>query len=411
MCDEKKNNRIPSSSNFAAAGGKTRFSNRLNFSLETNQLTRLREEMTKQGKRILDLTRSNPTEVGLSYSGHPLSQFLDFQGRLTYHPDPKGIIKAREAIAQHYRDREINISAEDICLTSSTSEAYSYLFKLLADPGDQILIPQPSYPLFDYLARFDSVRPVPYPLYFSDSWQLDLESLVEKITPKTRAVLVVHPNNPTGHFITGREWKELTRICIKNELTLICDEVFFDYPLIDASKRFDPLQQEQDLCFFLNGLSKLAGLPQLKLSWIVVRGPKKLRSTALEKLELIGDTYLSVNSPVQECLPQILQGSESVQQEIRSRIRTNYQFLQETAGGTLVSLLDAEGGWSAVLRLPAMLNDREWAIRLLRDRGTMTHPGDFFGFPTGSHLVLSLLVQEEEFRSGVAGILKSVNKF
>ena len=270
------------------------------------------------------------------------------------------------------------------------------------------MIPQPSYPLFEYLARFESVQATPYPLYYSDSWHIDIEAIVESVDQKTRAILVVNPNNPTGNFITQREWSKLLEICTENSLALICDEVFFDYLIDDTSHRFEPLKNPSCLCFFLNGLSKMAGLPQLTLSWILVQGPKSLNSAALDRLELIADTFLSVNTPVQEGLARILKRAGSIQSQIRNRIRYNYRYLHTALEGTSVDPLYVEGGWSVVLKLPAIASDHEWILRFLEDKKIIVHPGSFFGFPSEAFVVLSLLIREEEFRTGVSGILETV---
>jgi len=387
----------------------THFSNRTDFSLEKNEQTLLQEELRKRKIKLTDLTNSNPLQCGFEYPTELLSKSLT-QRSIYYDPNPKGSRIARQAISKYYSSRGTEVSSDNIILTSSTSEAYSYLFKLLANPGDEILVPQPSYPLFDYLASFESLHQVPYPLFYSDTWHLDASLIFDKITEKTKILLLVNPNNPTGHYIEKHEWKRINNICNEKQLFLICDEVFFDYPIKTSSGRFDPIKNPGCNCFFLNGLSKTAGLPQLKLSWIQVEGSETFSERALKRLELIADTYLSVNTPVQEALPEILSLAPLIRNQILCRIRENYFWLRSEMEDTVITVLDTQGGWSTALRLPNIKSAEDWVIELLERYKVIVHPGDFFGFAFGTFVVVSLLVPKREFQVGVRRIIELVSK-
>jgi len=391
-------------------GGTCGFSRRLNLPREKNRQTRLREELSRRGVPMLDLTVSNPTRSRLDYPDELFSGITETRSWARYRPHPRGLLQAREAVAGYYLRRGIQAKSDDIVITACTSEAYSFLFKILADPGEKVLIPRPGYPLFEYLARFESLRAIPYPLYYSGDWQIDLEAVEEAVDPQTRAVLVVDPNNPTGHYATRAEWAKLVEIGTERGPALISDEVFWDY-LIET-RDCAPVRPDDPpcLCFRLNGLSKLVGLPQVKLSWILVQGPAKLKSEALERLEWVADTFLSVHSAVQEALPSILRPPQIIQDRILARIRHNARALQRTVAGTLVEPLPVEGGWSAVLKLPALMSDEEWALRILEEEKTIVHPGCFFGFPPGAFIVLGLLTPTNDFRRGVGRVLRLVSR-
>lgn len=337
-----------------------------------------------------------------------------------YDPDPRGRRSAREAVASYYAARGVSIDADRLVLTTGTSEAYSFLFRLLCDPGDEVLAPAPCYPLFDYLADAECVRLVSTPLVFDERWQLDLAMLEAAISERTRALLLVHPNNPTGHYTRRAEAEAIFEMCRRHGIALIVDEVFLDYPLIDvADDVADPdatsfLARPTDArVFVVSGISKILALPQMKLAWIAVAGGDENqlgveRNVALERLEVLADTFLSVSTPVQVALPLWLQQGNTIQQEISARIRRNLAALDELLAEPAtrwVSRLRVEAGWYAILRVPALQTDEEMALRLL-ERGVLVHPGRFFGLP--GWLVVSLLTQEDEFAAGARLLLEVV---
>ena len=299
------------------------------------------------------------------------------------------------------------IDPEHIFLTTSTSEAYSYLFRLLCDPGDEVLIAQPSYPLFDFLADLDDVRLVAYPLFYDFGWHLDPAALRERITPRTRAIALVHPNNPTGHYTKAAERAVLEEICAEHRLALIVDEVFLDYPLEAAAEPSFSAGEHPVLTFVLSGLSKVAGLPQMKAAWIACFGPDPALREALDRLEVIADTFLSMNAPIQCAMPDWLAGRGRIQEQIRARTGGNLGALDAAfPAGSQVGRLVAEAGWYAVLRIPAVVRDEETVLRLLREHGVAVHSGDFFGFGGSGWLVLSLLGKNQKFTNGINEIAR-----
>lgn len=351
-----------------------------------------------------DLTLSNPTECGFFYDAETLLGALAVPAAMQYDPDPRGIPSARAAVADYYAAHGISLNPERFLLTTSTSEAYSYLFRLLCDPGDEVLVPQPSYPLFDFLAGLDNVRLVQYPLFQDHGWHIDLAALEASITPKTRAILVVHPNNPTGHFTAAAERHTLQEICARHNLALIVDEVFLDYPVEVHGASFAS-GDHPAITFILSGMSKVAGLPQMKSAWLLACGPEDLRQQALARLEVIADTFLSMNAPVQHALPVWLREAGKLQQQIRDRVRQNLATLDKVLTQTAtLSRLPVEAGWVTVLRLPAIEDDTTLAIRLLHEFGVVVHPGSFYGFPAKGWLVLSLLPQPDVFLSGIGAL-------
>jgi alanine-synthesizing transaminase len=359
------------------------------------ELARLRAA----GAKLYDLTASNPTACGLHYDEATLLDPLRNPAALQYHPDPRGLRPAREAVTRYYADHGANLHPDQIILTTSTSEAYSFLFRLLCDPGDEILIGQPGYPLFDFLAQLDDVVLKPYELFYDHGWHLDVAALCSLITPRSRAIVVVHPNNPTGHFAPRAE---LEAICAERDLALIVDEVFLDYGHGEGQGRSFATGGHPVPTFVLSGLSKVAGLPQMKAAWMACFAPVE----ALNRLEVISDTFLSMNSPVQGAIPAWLAHRGSVQQQIRSRVERNLRALGQMLGQqTLLSRLEVEAGWYAILRIPGLRNDEEIALALLVERSVVIHPGSFFGFARQGWLVISLLGQEEEFQAGVAEVV------
>jgi len=381
------------------------FAERTNWNLAGNRLSEALARHRAGGKRLLDLTASNPTECGFAYDSEVILAALWNPAALRYEPNPKGLGSARLAVTKYYSARGVAISAEDIVLTTSTSEAYSFVFRLLCNPGDELLIPAPSYPLFGFLADIQDVKLVRYPLVYDHGWQIDFPSLQQAITPRTRGVIVVNPNNPTGHFIKDKELAKLNELCAARGLALIADEVFLDFAVRDAR----PVTFAGDagaLTFAMSGLSKIAGLPQMKLAWVIASGPEGLKRQAAERLEVIADTYLSPNAPVQLATPLFLEQRHGFQKQVMARVRKNLAELdRQLAGQKTCSRLEVEGGWYAVVRVPATVGDEELAIKLLRENDVYVHPGHFFDFAAEGYLVVSLIAREEEFAEGIRKLL------
>jgi len=370
------------------------FSRRLPWALDTNPLTKLAEEKRVAGTPVLDLTESNPTRAGIEYPRGELFSALADPRALQYNPTATGLAEAREAVSAYYGGR---IPAVQILLTASTSEAYGYLFKLLADPGDELLVPRPSYPLFEFLAALESVKIVPYRLEYDHGWFIDLPNLRSQITPRTRAIVLVNPNNPTGSFLKRSELQGLNEICAEHDLALISDEVFADYALRPDGERIACVAESAAvLAFSLSGLSKVAGLPQLKLGWIAANGPGHRQ--ALDRLELIADTYLSVSTPVQYAAARLLAARTEIQLQIRARARANLATLAGRA-------LEMEGGWYATVRVPRTRSEEEWVLYLLSQHNVLVQPGYFFDFESEAFLVVSLLTPEAIFSEGISRIM------
>lgn len=381
------------------------FSARFKWDLETNQLAQTLAEKKEQGAPILDLTESNPTRAGFDYPASEILPALADPGALLYEPQPQGLLSARKAVADYYHSRGETVAPEDIFLSASTSEAYAWLFKLLADQGDEILIPQPGYPLCDFLAALEGLALRPYELAWTpqNGWRIDFDSIIRAITPRTRAIIIITPNNPTGSFIRPAELETLTEICAARQLALIVDEVFADYALDPATGGAIPLTADSPaLKFVLNGLSKTLALPQLKLGWIITSGPERLKREAIARLELIADTFLSVNTPVQQALPELMKLRGKLQSQILNRVRGNYEWLGETLKPSPCRLLKIQGGWSAVIEAPRFHSEEEWVIRLLAEDNVLAHPGYFFDFNREAFLILSLLAPPSVFREGVS---------
>ena len=375
-----------------------RFSSRTNWNTEESELAQAYRLRKEAGLPIADLTASNPTRCGFTYSNELLAPLTDPQA-LVYDPQPKGGVRAREAICAYYASHGATVDPSQIVLTTSTSEAYSYLFRLLCDAGAEVLAPQPGYPLFDFLAGLDDVRLKAAPLVYHEGWQIDFEGLRKAITKDTRAIVLVHPNNPTGHFTKSWEIAELARLCRAFDLSLIVDEVFLDYGMRGPVWSFVH-GVEGTPVYVVSGLSKIAGLPQMKSAWIVATGPE--RAQALERLEVIADTFLSMNAPVQCALPAWLEGRAAIQTQIRKRVAENLAELDgQIARATSAQRLAIEGGWYAVLRIPALAPDEQTVLALL-DQGVWVHPGYFFGMPHSGWLVVSLLGDQGEFLDGVS---------
>jgi alanine-synthesizing transaminase len=377
------------------------FSARLNWSQGQNRLSTLLAEKRRTSSPVLDLTESNPTRVGLAYPEAEIVAALADATALRYHPSPRGLESARDAVAGYYRERGQSIQSENVLLTASTSEAYAYLFKLLTNPGDEILAPRPSYPLFEFLAGLESVNIRQYPLRYDGVWHIDFDALEQSITPRTRGVVVVNPNNPTGSFLKRTELDRLDSIAAERGLAVLSDEVFRDYGFTDDTERISTLVgNRKAMTFSMSGLSKIAGLPQMKLGWIVASGPHSDR--ALDALDLIADTYLSVSTPVQVALPRLLGLSGSILNVIRERTASNLARLRDALHGSSATLLRTEGGWYAVLQVPCTHSEEEWTLKLLDESGVLVQPGFFFDFESEAFLVLSLLPGPAVFAEGVS---------
>jgi len=381
------------------------FSSRLNWDLRPNRISALLEARRRAGGRILDLTESNPTQAGLSYPAAEILRALGDARSLRYEPSPAGAAEARDAVAAYYASRGAGVAADRIVLTASTSEAYSYAFKLLADPGDEVLAPRPSYPLFEFLARLESVRVVDYPLEYDGSWRIDFAALEAALTPRARAIVVVNPNNPTGSFLKTGELERLVALAAGRGLAIVSDEVFSDYAFEPDAERVSTLAGVTGaLTFSLSGLSKIAGLPQMKLGWIVTAGPEELRAGALARLELIADTYLSAAAPAQYGAARLMDAGAKVREQISARVRKNLAWLRGAVAGSALSVLAVEGGWYATLEVPRTRSEEEWTLELLERDGVLVQPGFFYDFQSEAFLVASLLTPPDVFREGVGRV-------
>jgi alanine-synthesizing transaminase len=380
-----------------------RFSKRTGWDIGESGFSAAVREARAAGRKLVDLTVSNPTVCGFEYDAEAILAPLAGAGVLTYDPDPRGMRLAREAVVGYYSDHGGDVDPDAIVLTTSTSEGYGYLFRLLCDAGDEVLVAQPSYPLFDFLADLEDVRLRAYPLFYDHGWWIDFAELERRIGPRTKAIVVVHPNNPTGHATGSRERQRLEEICARHALALIVDEVFLDYPLRPERPVSFAVGPHPVLTFCLSGMSKIAGLPQMKVGWIVGLGPDGERLQAMGRLEVIADTFLSMNAPVQGALPVWLTGRKGVQGQILERIRGNLGAAQRSG----VAVLEVEAGWSAILRLP-QVGEGDAAEMLLREMGVVVHPGSFYGIAEAGRVVVSLLGREGEFREGLERVVHGI---
>ena len=387
------------------------FASRTNWRLEINRLTRALEERRRSGKEILDLTASNPTACGLIFPEREILGALADPGALAYRPESKGLLEAREAVAGYYAGRagfsgtRSSVGPERILLASGTSEAYSHIFRLLCEPGDEVLVPAPRYPLFEFLADLADIRLVAYPLFYDHGWQIDFTSLRAALTPRSRAALVVHPNNPTGSFVRSQEAVELAELCAARELAIVADEVFLDYTAAPEPARTFALS-DTALTFTLSGLSKISLLPQMKLAWTVASGPEAAVRAAVDRLEIIADTYLSPGTPVQLALPKLLALRQTMQKQLRDRIAANLSLLDTSLRqSNSLSRLQFQGGWYAILRVPVTQSDEDLTVALLERASVLVHPGHFFNFAQEGFLVVSLISPEGQFREGVSRML------
>jgi alanine-synthesizing transaminase len=381
------------------------FAKRTNWNLQTNRLSAALAAHRASGKPLIDLSVSNPTECGFQYDEEAILSALRNPSAMRYEPNPRGLEPARGAVARYYADRGTPVSNDDIFLTTSTSEAYSYVFRTLCDPEDELLIPEPSYPLFEFLADIQDVRLVRYPLVYDHGWQIDFHALEHAMTPRTRGVIVVHPNNPTGHFVKAEEMRELNVICAERGIAILADEVFLDFALGDrrpATFAANPAA----LTFTLSGLSKICGLPQMKAAWLIASGPEAWKAEALARLEVIADTYLSMNAPVQWAMPVLLGQRLSFQKQLIARVKENLSSLdRQLAEQKSCSRLEVEGGWNAVIRVPATRSEEEFALELLATKSVYVHPGHFYDFPREGYLVVSLITAMPEFAQGIKLVL------
>jgi len=376
-----------------------RFSRRTGWDVGESGLAAAMREARASGRKLCDLTVSNPTVCGFSYDPEWVVGDLGDMRALVYDPDPRGMRSAREAVVEYYAGHGAGVDVDSLVMTTSTSEGYGYLFRLLCDAGDEVLVAQPSYPLFDFLADLEDVRLMPYPLFYDYGWWIDFAELERRIGPHTRAIAVVHPNNPTGHATRAAERAKLEEICTRHGLALIVDEVFLDFPVEIGREELTSFAvgPHPVLTFVLSGMSKIAGLPQMKVGWIAAFGPAAIKADALGRLEVIADTFLSMNAPVQLALPGWMAGRVRVQEEILDRVRRNLAVVK--AAG--VEVLVMEAGWSAILRLPLRRGAGEMVEGLVRKAGVVVHPGSFYGMAEDGRVVVSLIGPEAEFAKGV----------
>jgi len=403
------------------------FADRTNWDLRPNRLSVALAERRAAGLPVIDLTASNPTECGFVYDQGAILAALGNPASMVYVPEPRGLLTAREAVCAYYAARgglaspdKVSLekmSPDDVVLTTSTSEAYSFAFRLLCNAGDEVLVPQPSYPLFDFLAQLHDVRLVRYPLIYDHGWQIDFHALRERLTERTRAVIVVHPNNPTGHFCKAREMAELHEICAGRGMAIIADEVFLDYALDGEARRSfvagGAAGQDTALTFTMSGLSKICGLPQMKAAWMVTSGPKLAKREALARLEVIADTFLSMNAPVQHAMAELLRLRGALQEQLSERVCANLAELDrrigachDGAGQGSWARLETEGGWYAVVRLPAGRDSGGLALALLSGRGVYVHPGHFYELPGTRDVVVSLITPAVDFSDGASALVE-----
>jgi alanine-synthesizing transaminase len=378
-----------------------KYSSRLQWSTAPNALSVAIDKRRTSGLPLLDLTQSNPTAAGIEYPSGLHAGLAD-ERVLRYEPSAIGLASAREAVSSYYSGR---VDPDRILLTASTSEAYAYLFKLLCNPGDEVLIPQPSYPLLDMLAQLECVQVTSYPLRYHDGWFIDLPALRDAVTERTRAIVWVNPNNPTGSYLKRQEYDAIAKMCVDQGLALISDEVFGDYVLeaeADSLRTLTALSQ--CLCFSLSGLSKICGLPQMKLGWMVASGPG--HEQALHRLEWISDTFLSVGTPVQCAAPVLLDARHGIQRQIKKRTLNNLGYLRSVVVNTPCRVLRVEGGWYATIQVPRRRTEEAWTLDLLGG-GVIVQPGYFFDFAEEAFLVVSLLTEPAVFRAGVQHILEA----
>jgi len=384
------------------------FYDRVPRELAANRLTEAVAGLTRAGRPFTDLTLSNPTRAGFEYPDDLLAPLADARA-LVYAPSPLGLRSAREAVARDYARQGLDVAPDRIVLTASTSDAYSMLFKLLADAGDEVLVPRPSYPLFEPLTRLDLVATRAYDLDIDAGWRIDFDSVERALSPRSRVLLLVSPNNPTGSFVSRDEFDRLAALCAAHDVAIVADEVFADYELAPgAAARAGRAAAGRDvLAFALGGLSKSIGLPQVKLGWIAAAGPEGAVRAAIERLEHICDTYLAVSTPVQVAAGALLERGSAVRDQIAGRVRANYATIREKAAEQpSVRVLPGDGGWYTVLQVPTLASEEDLVLDLLATDEVLVHPGYFFDFPRESFLIISLLPPPDAFRRGVERLLR-----
>jgi alanine-synthesizing transaminase len=386
------------------------FSNRTAWNLEPNPLSKALANRLPSGKPVIDLTESNPTKCGFYFEAEQILGALSHPAGVNYDPVAQGLLPARNAVVDYYRARNCTVNVHDIFLTTSTSEAYSFLFRILCNPGDELLIPQPGYPLFNFLADIQDVATVPYSLIYDYGWQIDFHALQRAITPRTRAIIVVNPNNPTGHFCKADDMHRLNQICLEGDLAIIADEVFLDFSFgKDILPTF--ASNNKALTFTMSGLSKISGLPQMKVAWIIATGPETLKQQAVARIDMIADTYLSMNTPMQWALPVLLELRHNFQRQCVERTGNNLAQLDKVlAAQKLCTRLNLEGGWYAVVKVPVTGSDEELALELLNTRGVYVHPGHFYDFPADGYLVVSLITPELPFATGTQALVDLIRE-
>ncbi len=393
------------------------FSRRMDWAERPNRLAEAQAELARAGRAntLIDLTESNPTRLGLAPPEELVAALLSDRRAATYSPDPQGLPSAREAICRSLSERCPTLAPEQVLVTASTSESYSWLFKVLADPGERILVPTPSYPLFEHLSRLESVIPIPYPLRYDGEWHLEFGALEEAAREGARAVVVVSPNNPTGSYLKRSELARLDALCRDHSMALIGDEVFFDYSLSIPSPhepRCSVLESTAPLAISLGGLSKSCAAPQLKLGWMALVGEEGPVERARAALTLVADTFLSANTPAQLALPELLAQRAAIQRPIIERIGSNLASLRALwSERSNWNLLPVEGGWSAILRVPRSMTEEEWVLTLLREEELLLHPGYFFDFPSEAYLILSLLTERKFFRKGTERLVERLGRY
>jgi alanine-synthesizing transaminase len=386
------------------------FSHRTAWNLEPNPLSKALADRISSDKPVIDLTESNPTKCGFHFEAEQVLAALSHPGSLSYEPVPQGLLPARNAVVDYYRSRQCVVNVNDIFLTTSTSEAYSFLFRTLCNPGDEVLIPQPGYPLFNFLADIQDVATVPYPLIYDYGWQIDFHALQRVVSPRTRAIVVVNPNNPTGHFCKTDDMHRLNQICVEGDLAIIADEVFLDFSLGKEIPR-SFAANDKALTFTMSGLSKISGLPQMKVAWLIATGPETLKQKAVARLEMIADTYLSMNTPMQLALPALLELRHDFQQQCIERTRNNLAQLDELLSTQkLCTRLDLEGGWYVVIKLPVTGGDNDFALELLSTHGVYVHPGHFYDFAADEYVVVSLITPEPAFATGTQALVALIGE-
>lgn len=389
----------------------TVFSKRTDWSGGQNRLSFLTERLQKEGRDLIDLTLTNPTSCGFRSQNQTLLESFKSAENLAYQPDPRGLFCAREAVSRYYADKKIKVSPERIFITSSTSEAYAFCLKLLLNTDDRAAVPAPSYPLLESLAVLNDARLFRYCLEHKERWRIEREAFGDKT--EFKALCVINPNNPTGNFVRSEEKVILNTLCQERGSSLISDEVFLDFVIDQNAEPLSFADNDEVLTFTLSGISKILGLPQMKLSWIVVSGPERQVNEALRRLEIMADATLSASTPSQNALNTWMQRRSEIQSEISERICQNYRLLKEIFKDRKeLTVLGVEGGWQAVIRTDVGMDDETLALKFLEKAGVWIHPGYLYDFKEGEYFVVSLLPSSPNLREGlrrITGFLDNPN--